>query len=222
MAEAFAWQLGASWNYRKFAANLRLSYTDVNNSVISDVTYIGDHMFLSRSVNARDNRVFRSDLRMKLSGVAGFGANANLSLARFHSAGEDWSHNLTSFSAMINLWWNHGPFTLSYGRSILPGKYLSGHMVARNENYDELQFEYRPDSHWTIGASWMYMFDRKGTRYPSWDYSRVNPSYTDRYISDNSNMVVLSVSYNADFGSIFRTGRRSLENSDSSSSILKM
>ena len=68
----------------------------------------------------------------------------------------------------------------------------------------------------------MYMFDSKGTRYPAWDYSSVNPSYRERYIRNNSNMVVLSVSYSTDFGSIFRTARRNLNNSDSGSSLLKL
>lgn len=35
-------------------------------------------------------------------------------------------------------------------------------------------------------------------------------------------MVVLSISYSADFGSIFRSSRRSLNNSDNGSSLLKM
>ena len=85
-----------------------------------------------------------------------------------------------------------------------------------------LGVEYQPDKHWNLGLSWMYMFDKKGTRYPGWNYSPVNPLTRDRYISENSNMIVLSVTYNADFGSIFRTARRSLNNSDSSSSLLKL
>ncbi|MDE5652878.1 MAG: hypothetical protein K2I48_05345 [Muribaculaceae bacterium] len=66
------------------------------------------------------------------------------------------------------------------------------------------------------------MFDKKGTRYPAWDYSSVNPSYRERYIENNGNMVVLTVSYSADFGTIFRSGRRNLNNKDSGSSLLQL
>ena len=59
----------------------------------------------------------------------------------------------------------------------------------------------------------MYIFSKKGSQYPSWNYSPVNPYTTDRYIRNNANMVTLSVSYSADFGSIFRSGSRSLNNS---------
>lgn len=50
----------------------------------------------------------------------------------------------------------------------------------------------------------------------------MNPSRSERYIKNNSNMVVLSVSYTTDFGSIFRTARRNLNNADNGSSLLKL
>ena len=68
----------------------------------------------------------------------------------------------------------------------------------------------------------MYMFDTKGTKYPAWNYSSVNPAFRERYIKNNGNMIVLSVSYSADFGSIFRQAKRSLNNSDNGSSLLKL
>ncbi|MDE6403100.1 MAG: hypothetical protein K2K86_04745, partial [Muribaculaceae bacterium] len=192
-----------------------------NNSVISDINYLGDGLFLSQSVNAKYRRVFQNDLTLRISEIHGFGVNMYMSLTHYQTAGATWSHKLTSFDGSVTLWWNKGPYTISYWRK-LPGKYLNGHYVGKDENGDALQFEWQPNKHWTVGASWMYMFDRKGTRYPAWDYSSVNPSYRERYIKNNGNMVVLSVSYSADFGSIFRTGRRNLNNSDNGSSLLKL
>lgn len=139
----------------------------------------------------------------------------------YETMGSNWCHHLTSFNASFTLWWNKGPYTISYWRKI-PGKYLSGNRVGKAENGDALSFEYQPDKHWTLGASWMYMFESKGTQYPAWGYSSVNPYYRERYIKNNGNMVVLSVSYSTDFGSIFRSLRRSLNNSDNGSSLLKM
>ncbi len=158
---------------------------------------------------------------MRLNDIHGFGANLFMCLSDYRTAGDGWRHKLTSFEGSISLWWTKGPFTISYWRK-LPGKYLSGHYVGKGENGDALDVEWRPDNHWTLGLSWMYMFDRKGTRYPSWDYSSVNPRTSERYIRNNSNMVTLSVTYTADFGSLFRTARRNLNNSDSSSSLLRL
>lgn len=221
VAENFFYGIGFDYSYRKFQLSFQSVYANTNNNVISDVTYIGDGLFLSQSVNAKYRRVFRNDLSLRISDIYGFGANLYMSLTHYRTAGAGWTHKLTSFDGSISIWWNKGPFTVSYWRK-LPGKYLSGHYVGKDENGDALQFEWKPDKHWTLGASWMYMFDKKGTRYPSWDYSSVNPSSRERYIKNNGNMVVLAVSYTADFGSIFRTARRNLNNSDSGSSLLKM
>ncbi len=221
VAENFTYRLQAAYNIRKFSASVQSYYATVRNCVISDLTYLGDRLFLSQSVNARKALTFSNSLTLQVRDIHGFGASLYAGVTHYNTAGEGWEHSLTSFSANMSLWWNKGPFTVSYWRS-LPGKYLSGHGVYKEENGDALQVDFRPDKHWTIGASWMYMFDKKGTRYPSWNYSEVNPAYRDRYIKDNGNMIVLSVSYSADFGSIFNTARRTLNNADNSSSLLKM
>ncbi|MBD5289822.1 MAG: hypothetical protein HDS26_03960 [Bacteroides sp.] len=214
-------QIMPSYQYGKVMVAARFAYNNVTHPVIDDIRYIGNHLFLSQSINARHSRNMWGDLSFRLSGVAGFGANINLGLTHYETAATDWTDRLTSFNGSFTLWWNHGPVTLSYWRKI-PGKYMSGHYVGKDENGDALQIEYTPDKHWTIGASWMYMFDTKGTRYPSWNYSSVNPTVSDRYIKDNGNMIVLSVTYNTNFGAIFRTARRNLNNSDNESSLLKL
>lgn len=221
VAENFLYTIGADYTYKKFQASFQSAFADTHNSAVSDITYLGDGLFLSQSVNARYRRVSQNDLTLRISGIYGFGASLYMCLTHYRTAGVGWSHKLTSFDGSINIWWNKGPFTIAYWRK-LPGKYLNGQYVGKDENGDALQFEWQPNKHWTVGASWMYMFDRKGTRYPAWNYSSVNPSYRERYIRNNGNMVVLSLSYSADFGSIFRTARRNLNNSDNGSSLLKL
>lgn len=221
VAENFRYNISVKYTYKKFNATFLSAYGSTNNSVISDITYMGNKMFLQQSVNIDHSRTFQNDLSLQLSGINGFGANLYMSLTHYSNAGAGWSHDLTSFDGSITAWWNKGPFTISYWRK-LPGKYLNGYTVFKDENGDALQLEYTPDKHWTLGASWMYMFDKKGTRYPSHSYSPVNPAVRDRYIKNNSNMIVLTVSYSADFGSIFRTARRNLNNSDQGSSLLKL
>lgn len=221
VAEYFTYQLMPSFRYKKFSSSLLLTHQNVKNAVISDILYLGDKLFLSQSVNSKRNEYTRGNLNMKISDIAGFGANVNLEYTHYSSAGEGWSHHLNAFSGSFSLWWNRGPVTLSYWRKI-PGKYLSGHYVRKEENGDSFSIDYKPNKHWTLGASWMYMFDKEGTKYPSWNYSSTNPATNYRHITHNGNMVVLSVSYSADFGSIFRSARRSLNNSDSGSALRKM
>lgn len=220
-SQRFSYQLMPTFQYKKFSASLFLGYNTTQNFVMNDITYMGQHLFLSRTVNARKAWDTSADLVMRLSEIYGFGANVNLGVRHFETMGDKWCYHLTAFAANIYLWWNKGPFTVSYWRKF-PGKYLRGSYVGTDENSDELTFEYRPDKHWTIGASWMYMFQKDGWRYKAWGYSTVNPYESERYIKNSANMVTLSVSYTADFGSIFRPARRSLNNKDNESSILKL
>ncbi len=221
VAENFSYRLYFSYRTGKFSASYNSSIWNAHNNVVSDMIYLGDGLFLSQSVNAKINRNFQNDLSLKISDISGFGASVYLCLTHYKSTGINWDHSLTSFDGSVSLWWNKGPFTLSYWRKF-PGKYLYGHVVGKDENGDALSVEYQPNKHWTIGVDWMYMFDPKGTKYPSWSYSSVNPYTRDRYIKHNGNMIVFSLTYSADFGSIFRTARRSLNNSDNGSSILKL
>ena len=220
VAENFVYSIDVDYSYKKFQASFRSAYSDSRNDIVSEIEYIGDRLFLSQSVNAKFKRVFQNDLTLRISDIYGFGASLYMSLTHFQTAGNNWNHKLTAFDGSLTIWWNKGPFTVSYWRK-LPGKYLYGQTVGKDENGDALQFEWQPNKHWTIGASWMYMFDKKGTKYPTWSYSSVNPYFRERYIENNANMIVLSVSYTADFGSIFRTARRNLNNTDNGSSLLK-
>lgn len=221
VSQNFVYQLLPSYQYKKFSASMLMTYRTVDDFVMDDMFYLGDKLFLTQSVNAKKSWFAGSNLNLKLSGIYGFGANVNLGLEYYETMGENWCHHLTTFDASFSLWWNKGPYTISYWRKV-PGKYLNGNYCGKDENGDALGFEYKPGEHWTFGATWMYMFENKGTRYPSWGYSSVNPYNRERYIKNNANMVVLSVSYSADFGSIFRSSRRSLNNSDNGSSLLKM
>ena len=221
VSQNFLYQLMPSFRYKKFSASLLMNYRHIGDFVMSDMFYLGDKMFLSQSINAKKYLSAGGNLNLRLTDLYGFGANVNFGIDYYETMGENWCHHLTSVDGSFTIWWNKGPYTISYWRKI-PGKYLNGNIVGKDENGDSFSFEYQPNKHWTFEASWMYMFDKKGTKYPAWGYSSVNPYFRERYIKNNGNMIVLSVSYSADFGSLFRTSRRSLNNSDNGSSLLKM
>lgn len=211
----------SSFNLQKFSVSARLAHY-INRDLVANVlTYMGNRTFLSHSVNFHGTDATAAVLSMSLRDIHGFGFNLNAYYQYFNSKGDGWKHTLGSFSGDISLWWNKGPFTISYWHK-LPGKNLFAQMVSKEENGNALSLEYKPDKHWVIGASVMYLFMKKGSQYPSWDYEASHPSYNERYIKDNANMFTLTVSYSADFGSIFRTSRRSLNNSDNGSSIRQL
>lgn len=219
-SQTFSYYLSGSYRLQKFSLSMSAAYYNVNNAVINEISYMGDGKFLSQSINARHFYGSSASIQATLSDIHGFGINTRLNLSYTENVGNGWSHHLTSISASLYLWWNKGPYTISYYRNF-PSKQLYGSRVSKNENSDMLAFEFRPNQHWNFGVSWMYMFEKRGTQYPAWNYSPVNPGYKERYIKDNGNMIVLTASYTTDFGSIFRTARRNLNNADNGSAILK-
>lgn len=221
VAEYVNYAVGTNFNYKKIRGGLGAQYFRINNPWQSYVRYLGDRMFMNQSLNFDHQQNFLLSANINIPDFHGFGFNGKIFLEHDSSRGAGWSEELTSLSGSINLWWSKGPFTISYYRKF-PGKNLYGTRVSKEENSDMLQFQYRPDKHWTLAASWMYMFETAGTKYYRWDYSPANPGTSYRHISSNANMAVFTVSYSADFGSIFRTGRRGLHNSDNGSSLLKL
>ena len=219
VAEYFTYDVTATYNHKIFSASLTATYATANNPRTDETTYLGDRMFLTRTVNYGVSDHLGGSLQFRLNNVGGFGANVRLDVDWYHTSGNTWNEYLTSFYAYGSLWWSKGPFTITYWNK-LPCKYLKGSYVTKEENGNGLSLTYKPNKHWVITGSWMYMFESKGTKYPQSDLSRTSPYYNNRYIKDNGNMIVLSVSYTANFGSIFRSGKRSLRNSDNSSSII--
>lgn len=219
--QSFNYVVTPRFQYKKISASLQMYYGETLKTRIGDVRYMGEGMFLSQTVNSKKTWTTGFYLNLKISEIYGFGANLGLQFNHYETLLTDHTYHISAWEPTIMVWYSNGPFTVSYWRKF-PGKYLSGTSCGKNENGDSLAFEWNPNSHWTVGVSWMYMFDKKGTRYPQWNYNVVNPSSSYRYIKNNSNMVCLSVSYNADFGSIFRSARRNLQNSDSGSAILRL
>ena len=220
-SENFFYSIAGIYQHRKFSVVLQAAYNNIKNGVFNDVVYMGGGKFMSQSVNTDKYTGMQGSLMLRVSDIYGFGANASIDLTRYDSRVGNWDYHLTSLFGRLNLWWNKGPWTISYYRKF-PGKTLFGYNVSKQENGDALQVEFRPDKHWTLSAGWWYMFDKKGTRYPSWSHSPVNPAVNDRYIKDNGNMVCLSAIYTADFGALFKRNiRRSLNNNDSNNSLLK-
>lgn len=205
--------------YKKLTALVNGFYSSRPNAVFSDITYMGDGKFLQQSINAKKSANGGASLQVQIQDFYGLGLSGEVTYTHYMSEGPDWSHTLNTWGGMVNVWYTLKKFTLSAWYKF-PAKSLTGHMVSREENGSMLSLMYRLNDHWNFTASWMYMFCR-GTEYPSWNYSTVNPSTSQRWIGNNANMVTLSVGYQTDFGSIFRTGQRQLRNSDSASSILK-
>lgn len=112
-----------------------MQYSHIGDFVMNDMSYLGDKMFLSQSINARKSWNGGGSLNLRLHDIWGFGANVSLGLYHYETMGEKWCHQLTTLNADFTIWWNKGPYTITYWRKV-PGKYLGGNTVSKMENGD--------------------------------------------------------------------------------------
>lgn len=217
---ALRYSINANYNYRKLNVSFNTIYYNISPYFVQDVSYMGDNKFLMQVVNCKRTRRWFNTIGLSLSDIYGFGANASVSVDYYDSKGDDWAYDVLGVPIDLNIWWNHGPFTISYFRNI-PAKWLNGNVVYKDRNSDGLKFSYRPNSHWMFDVAWYYMFEKKGVKIRQESMSLVNPGITNRNIQNMGNMVTLTVGYNINIGKNYNSENRNLENKDSNSAILK-
>lgn len=211
-------QLSGSFSPEPFSLSLTASSISWNNPTFLATKFINGNTFLISPQNFRSAHALYTYLNIGVNNFYGFGTNIQCCLGYTKTSDVEWMHSLTYFSADINLWWNHGPFTITYWRKI-PGKYLDGQTIYKEENGDMLSFTYKPNSRLSIEAGWWYMFENKGTKYFSQDLSAISPGFQRSNIKNNANMFVLTLTYTDDFGRNFDTSKRTLQNKDTGSAI---
>lgn len=220
ISPVFRYSFNANYNYRKFNISYNSVLYDVSPFFLQDVEYIGENRFLMRVVNCERARNWINNFNLTLSDIYGFGANLSVGVEYYDSKGENWEYNILGVPINFSVWWNHGPFTISYFRNI-PAKWLQGNVVYKDRNSDGLKFAYTPNSHWSFSVGWLYMFEKRGAKVRQENLSKVNPGKTLRDIRNMGNMVTLSVGYNFKTGKDYNSINRNLENKDSGSAILK-
>ena len=65
----------------------------------------------------------------------------------------------------------------------------------------------------------MYLTRSQRTHYPSQSVDKVNPARRESYIKDNRMMLTFNVSYNIDFGRIFKRVSRNLRENSGSADV---
>lgn len=219
-SESIGARIVVTYRHNIFSISGMFTASIVHNQTYMDVSYLGDGLFLNRSENLRSSDSMSGRLIFRLNELKGFGASAMLNFIHYRNRLRNQNLSLDSWGGNINLWYMTGKFVFNYWRKF-PMSSLQGTVVVKEENGDALGIDYKPDSKLTIGVQWMYMFSPLGASYPTRDLSEINPAVTERFIHNSGNMVLLSITYHADFGKIFRTSRRTLNNVDTDSGILR-
>ena len=209
------------WSHRHFWLNATVSETNMFNGIYTATSYIGDGKFVSRTENSKSAFSVKSAVAVGLREVFGGRLTARLSVAHCYSRYRLDDNTVNTYSAWTaegSVFGYFGKWTVGCGYR-KPLRSLWYNRISQEENNDWLGVIYNVGKRLSLSASWMYITGSKGTYYPSQSVDKVNPARRESYIKDNRMMLTFNVSYNIDFGRIFKRVSRNLRENSGSADV---
>lgn len=201
------------YNLKKFTMTADVSYFHYINPITSTYTFNYENsMFVSKPINGS----YQDDLELNLDlGYKGLLEHINIyldsSLDRSWSAGDGYYHTMNNFSTNLQVQFYWGQWITGCSYNLSPYKSLWGEYISWNERQANIyaQYKYR---NFNFALSACNLFNKNGYKYQSRNLSNVSPSYSVNWTKNNGNMIILSVSYNINFGNRFKKAHKNLSN----------
>lgn len=149
------------------------------------------------------------------TGVKGLWNRLNLSFAGvyFHyvSEGPEFSHTRDNIAAEINVQFFWKGVVAGANFTLLPRMKLLAEDFTKDEMTQEIYLQYRWKS-LTASAMWLCPLNPDGYSYEVQGLSAVHPIRHTHWTADNGNMLVLSLTWQMDFGRQYRKSEKTLQN----------
>lgn len=184
------------------------------------ISYEGNGKFLNKPINLKKAWAETTMLAVQVSDLKGFGASCSAQLQYGSYESDTFTNKGWCLSGYMAVWWNHGPFSVLYSQAFPGMQIYSNGRYTSQEDYNQFRLSYNLGKHWSFDAIWMWPF-RKESKSRTEINSSVYVANSTQYIRDELNSVKLSITYQGNFGTIFKSGRRSLENRDTGNGILR-
>lgn len=209
------------WSHRHFWLNASVSEVNIFDGIYWNTSYVGDGKFVNRTENMKSAFSIQSAIAFGLREIFGGKLTARMSFvhsyARFR-LDENTVNSYGNWGAEGSVFGYFGKWTVGCGYR-KPLKTLWCNTISQQENNDWLGVIYNVNKRLNLSASWMFITGGKGTYYPSRSVSKVNPGRSETYIKDNRMMVTINLSYNIDFGRIFKRVSRNLRENSGSADV---
>lgn len=209
------------WSHRHFWLNATVSETNMFNGIYTATSYVGDGKFVSRTENSKSAFSVESSVAFGLRELFGGKLTARMSVSHRYSRYRLKDNTVNTYGAWAaegSVFGYFGKWTVGCGYR-KPLRSLWYNRISQEENNDWLGVIYNVGKRLSVSASWMYITGSKGTYYPSQSVDKVNPARRESYIKDNRMMLTFNVSYNIDFGRIFKRVSRNLRENSGSADV---
>lgn len=203
----------ADFQSGKFTASLSANYQHQFNPIISFTRYDNEN---NQFIYTRENGNYWN--RIRIGGIFSYKKilnHFNISVTayfnRFNTKGRDYDYQLNNFNSNLNIQAYFGKWYFGLGQCLAANKYLNGNNIGVGERMSQIYAQYKYRNLY-FAAMWLCPFQNDGYKYETTHLSKVNPGYTVNWTKNNGNMVILSISYQANFGKSFKKNHKTLNN----------
>lgn len=208
-----------SWEKSLFGIYYDASYLYTPDAIMEEIFREGD-FFINTYDNQESWQKLNNELTLKLKPVKNM---LMLSLTggvnRYWSRGNNYNHNHTNYYYRASITFMYKKF-MAYFSANNAYNNLWGETLSGGETVQQLGIMYNHGK-FAIGAGIMSPFSRKYKRETE-NFNIYSPYKSNDYINNLSRMVMITFSWNFDFGRKAKSGNKRINNSDSDTGIMHM
>jgi hypothetical protein len=199
-----------------FTVNLTGGYHYTDKPIMEYVLFENDK-FIKIKENQKNNQRFFSNLGLNIRPVKSISINFSPGFGHYISNGNDYSHTYTNYYLNASILGNYKKWSF-YADVRTRRNTLAGEIINRGERLHSMNIMYNADS-WSIGLGMINPFETEYSQ-DSKNLSRLTPNYSKVASNDMARIIMLSFSWNINWGVKYDAGRRRMNNNDTDSGIM--
>lgn len=212
-SELIANTIRASFQHNKFNGSIYTGYNHRFNPITNPTVYDAEKDIFK--FTPRNGKYwYRANVGIELSCKKlfnHFNITLNGDYSHYQTKGSTYKHHLNNFTSNLTLQAYFGNWLFGMGQNLATRKSLSGTTISSSERMSQVYTQYKYRNFYFV-AMMTCPFQKDGFKYESRRLSKVNPGYYVNWTKNNGNMLILQVSYHANFGKSFKKNRKTLSN----------
>lgn len=214
-------KLFADYQIKNFNSNMTVGFQRMVNTIYIDVQPLEGNTFISQPKNAIGDNRFNFEWKCSYMGLLNhINLYSTIGFSSFTSEGSDYKHRLNNFywDFSAQVYWGKWTFSAYY---VKPQKSLRAQTIDFGENNSQISLGFK-HKNLNLFAAVKYPFVKNGWQWSEENLSKVNPGKTSVFVKDNGSMFLLGATYSFNFGKGLNKLSKKINNSDNTTSILKV
>jgi len=192
---------------------LGAGYLHTFSPIISTFSYVPDYdLFIGTPQNATFSNRLYTGFEFGFKEIFNhFNIKYSGTYKREESKGDSFDHIYNNYWSQIDFQGVWEKFLFGCYFTITPEWTLNGEILRSSERGQNIYAQYN----WknvTLGVNWHCPFNKKGYMYGAKNLSEIHTAEQYNWTVENGNMIVVSLSWNFDFGKSFNKGNKTLWN----------